>query len=97
MADTDTVVHDESGSRFVLKRGEQELGEAGYITREDGGIVFTHTEIDQELQERGLGSQLVKGALDQLRTSTDARIGATCPFVRKYLAEHPEYEDLTSR
>jgi uncharacterized protein len=97
MADTDTVVHDETGSRFVLKRGDQELGEAGYITREDGGIVFTHTEIDQELQERGLGSQLVKGALDQLRASTDVRIGATCPFVRKYLAEHPEYEDITTR
>jgi uncharacterized protein len=97
MADTDTVVHDEPGSRFVLKRGENEIGEAGYETRPDGGIVFTHTEVDQELQERGLGSILVKGALDQLRASTDVRIGATCPFVRKYLETHPEYNDLTSR
>jgi uncharacterized protein len=93
----DTVVHDESGSRFVLMRGDQELGFAAYETREDGGIVFTHTQVDQELQERGLGSALVKGALDQLRSSTDVRVGATCPFVRRYLAEHPEYEDLTSR
>lgn len=93
----DTVVHDESGSRFVLMRGDQQIGEAGYETREDGGIVFTHTEVDQELQERGLGSILVGGALDQLRTSTDVRIGATCPFVRRYLEEHPEYGDLTSR
>jgi predicted GNAT family acetyltransferase len=93
----DTVVHDESGSRFVLMRGDEELGEAAYITREDGGIVFTHTEIRPEIQERGLGSVLVKGALEQLRTSTDVRIGATCPFVRKYLSDHPEFEDLTSR
>lgn len=93
----DTVVHDESGSRFVLMRGEQELGEAGYETRPDGGIVFVHTEIDENLQERGLGSILVGGALDQLRTSTDVRIGATCPFVRKFLAEHSEYNDLTAR
>jgi uncharacterized protein len=97
MADTDTVIHDESGSRFVLMRGEQEIGATDYETRADGGIVFTHTEVDQELQERGLGSKLVKDALDQLRTSTDVRIGATCPFVRKFLAEHPEYNDLTSR
>lgn len=97
MADTDTVVHDESGSRFVLMRGDEELGGAYYETRPDGGIVFTHTEVDQELQERGLGSALVKGALDQLRTSTNMRIGAACPFVRKFLAEHPEYNDLTSR
>jgi len=97
MADTDTVIHDEAGSRFVLMRGDQELGGAYYETRTDGGIVFTHTEIDQELQERGLGSQLVGAALAQLRTSTTVRIGATCPFVRKFLAEHPEYSDLTSR
>jgi hypothetical protein len=25
------------------------------------------------------------------------RIGATCPFVRRFLSEHPEYEDLTTR
>jgi predicted GNAT family acetyltransferase len=94
---TDTVVHDEEGSRFVLKRGDEEIGFTEYVTREDGGIVFTHTEVDQELQERGLGSALVRGALDQVRTSTAVRIGATCPFVRRFISEHPEYQDLTTR
>jgi predicted GNAT family acetyltransferase len=94
---TDTVVHDEAGSRFVLRRGDEEIGSTEYVTREDGGIVFTHTEVDEELQERGLGSKLVRGALDQVRDSTSVRIGATCPFVRRFLAEHPEYEDLTTR
>jgi predicted GNAT family acetyltransferase len=94
---SDTVVHDAVGSRFVLKRGDEEIGFTEYVTREDGGIVFTHTEVDQELQERGLGSKLVRGALDQVRDSTPVRIGATCPFVRRFLAEHPEYEDLTTR
>lgn len=97
MADTDLVVHDREGSRFVLRRGDQELGEAVYETRDDGGIVFTHTEIDPEVQERGLGSKLVQGALTSLRVETDVRIGATCPFVRRYLAEHREFDDLTSR
>ena len=94
---TDTVVHDEAGSRFVLTRGDEEIGFTEYVTREDGGIVFTHTEVNEELQERGLGSALVRGALDQVRDSTSVRIGATCPFVRRFLAEHPEYEDLTTR
>jgi predicted GNAT family acetyltransferase len=94
---TDTVVHDEAGSRFVLRRGDEEIGFTEYVTREDGGIVFTHTEVDEELQERGLGSKLVRGALDQVRDSTSVRIGATCPFVRRFLAEHPEYEGLTTR
>jgi predicted GNAT family acetyltransferase len=94
---TDTVVHDAAGSRFVLKRGDQEIGFTDYVTRDDGGIVFTHTEVDEELQERGLGSKLVRGALDQVRESTTVRIGATCPFVRRFIAEHPEYQDLTTR
>lgn len=94
---TDTVTHDEAGSRFVLMRDDREIGHTEYVTRDDGGIVFTHTEVDQELQERGLGSTLVRGALDQLRASTSVRIGATCPFVRRFLADHPEYEDLTTR
>jgi predicted GNAT family acetyltransferase len=94
---TDTVVHDEAGSRFVLTRGDEEIGFTEYVTREDGGIVFTHTEVNEELQERGLGSALVRGALDQVRDSTAVRIGATCPFVRRFLSEHPEYEDLTTR
>jgi predicted GNAT family acetyltransferase len=94
---TDTVVHDAAGSRFVLMRGDQEIGLTEYVTRDDGGIVFTHTEVDPSLQERGLGSTLVRAALDDLRVSTNVRIGATCPFVRRFLAEHPEYQDLTTR
>ncbi len=97
MADTDIVSHDHEGSRFVLRRGDRQIGEALYERREDGGIVFTHTEIDPEVQERGLGSQLVNGALTSLRVETDARIGATCPFVKRYLAEHREFDDLTTR
>jgi predicted GNAT family acetyltransferase len=97
MAETDTVVHDEAGSRYVLMRGEAEIGFTEYVTHDDGGIVFTHTEVDPELQERGLGSQLIRAALDDLRASTTVRIGATCPFVRRFLREHPEYQDLTTR
>lgn len=91
------MVHDPDGSRYVLMRGDQELGETVYVTREDGSLDFVHTEIDPAVQERGLGSTLVAGALDQVRSSSDARIIATCPFVKRFLGEHPEYEDLTTR
>jgi uncharacterized protein len=97
MADTDIVSHDREGSRFVLRRGDQQIGEVVYETRDDGSIVFTHTEVDEELQERGLGSQLVQGALTSLREESDARVGATCPFVKRYLEEHREFDDLTTR
>jgi predicted GNAT family acetyltransferase len=94
---TDTVVHDEAGQRYVLMRGEQELGSAYYESGKRGEIVFTHTEVDPELHEHGLGSTLVKAALDDVAANSSARVVASCPFVYKYIAEHDEYQPLTSR
>lgn len=95
--ESDRVEHDTAGSRFVLKRGDEELGETLYVTKDDGTIVFTHTEIDPERHEKGLGSTLVRGALDELRDTTDVRVTATCTFVRHFVAEHPEYQALATR
>lgn len=97
MADGDVVVHDEAGSRYVLMRGDDELGFAAYETGERGELVFTHTEIDPDKQEKGLGSHLVRGALDDVRANSSARVVAKCPFVFRYISEHDEYQDLTSR
>lgn len=91
------VVHDPSRSRYVLRRGDDELGFAEYETGERGEIVFTHTEIDPERQEKGLGSQLVRGALDDVRANSTARVVAKCPFVFKFISTHEEYQDLTRR
>jgi uncharacterized protein len=93
----DTVVHEPENHRYVLKRGDQELGEAVYVDGERGEIVFTHTEIDRALQEKGLGSALAKGALDDVRATTDRKVVAQCPFIFRYISEHDEYQDLTSR
>jgi predicted GNAT family acetyltransferase len=97
MAETDVVEHQPERSRYVLKRGDQVIGETYYEIGPRGELVFTHTEVDQELQEKGLGSKLIRAALDDARASTDARIVAKCPFVFKFISTHPEYQDLTER
>lgn len=94
---SDTVVHDGAGKRYVLMRGEQELGASYYEAGPHGEIVFTHTEIDPAVQEHGLGSVLVKGALDDVEANSTAKVVATCPFVFKYIATHDEYKPLTHR
>jgi uncharacterized protein len=60
-------------------------------------IVFTHTQIDPNRTEHGLGSELVQGELDQIRATTSLRVVAQCPFVAHFIREHPEYQDLLSR
>lgn len=55
--------------------------------RPRGEIVFLHTEIDEDKQEKGVGSQLVRGALDDVLANSTARVLASprfhVPFPRR--------------
>ncbi|HYQ73711.1 GNAT family N-acetyltransferase [Cellulomonas sp.] len=68
------------------------LGVAEY-ERRPGVVVFTHTEVDPRQEGHGIGSTLVREALDAVRAAGE-RIEPRCPFVRAYVEEHPEYRDL---
>jgi predicted GNAT family acetyltransferase len=62
--------------------------------RRDGGVVtIMHTEVPAHVNNKGLGSQLVSGALDLLRAE-GAKVVPLCPFVGAFIAKHPEYADL---
>jgi predicted GNAT family acetyltransferase len=57
-------------------------------------ITFTHTEIDPEYEGAGLGSRLVRTALDDVR-GRELAVLPVCPFVADYIRRHPEdYLDL---
>jgi predicted GNAT family acetyltransferase len=56
-------------------------------------IAFMHTEIGEEWGGRGLGSTLVRGALDDAR-SRGLAVLPYCPFVRSWLERHDDYVDL---
>ena len=60
-------------------------------------IIFTHTVIEADRQEHGLGGELVQGALDQIRSTTTLRVVAQCPFVAHWISTHPDCQDLLSR
>jgi predicted GNAT family acetyltransferase len=66
---------------------------ATYYKIADGVITFIHTEVPPELGGKGVGSALVKGALDQVRAD-GLKVIAECPFVKAYIDKHGEYADL---
>jgi uncharacterized protein len=66
---------------------------ATYYEIADGVITFVHTEVPPELGGKGVGSKLVKGALDQVRAEA-LKVIAQCPFVKGWIDKHPEYADL---
>ena len=60
----------------------------------DGDTIhFTHTMVPREVEGRGVGSRLIKGALDDAR-SRGLRVDPICPFTRHYMNKNPEYLDL---
>jgi uncharacterized protein len=68
---------------------------AGFVKYrlDDGAVVLVHTEIEPDFEGQGLGGQLARGALDDVRRQGKAVI-AVCPFIAGYIDRHDEYADL---
>lgn len=79
--------------RYELSGGVTLLGIARYQPQGENILVFTHTEIDPNQEGQGYGSQLARGALDDVRR-TGKRVVARCEFIAAYIESHPEYRDL---
>lgn len=88
---TEIVQNNEAKHRYELEV-EGHIA-ASYYQLSDNVITFIHTEVPKELEGKGIGSRLVKGALDQVRAS-GLKVVAQCPFVKAYIGKHPEYADL---
>jgi predicted GNAT family acetyltransferase len=90
------VSNQPENSRYILEKDGEQVGVAEY--RQDADtITFTHTAIDEDKRERGMASELVQTALDDVRSNSDRRVIAVCPYVKHWLTEHSEYQDLQSR
>jgi uncharacterized protein len=87
----DTVNNNTPKHRFELEV-EGHLA-AAYYERSGNVITFEHTEVPAELGGKGVGSRLVKGALDQVRAEGLQAI-AQCPFVNAWIGKNPAYADL---
>jgi predicted GNAT family acetyltransferase len=78
-----------------------ELEVEGHLATEhyklDGNVItFEHTDVPKELGGKGVGSKLVQGALDQVRTA-GLKLIPECPFVKAWIEKHPEYADLVKK
>jgi predicted GNAT family acetyltransferase len=87
------VVDNPDAHRYEARSPDGEvLGFSRYRVSGDT-LVFTHTEVDPATEGQGVGSQLVRGALDDVRRR-GLRIVPQCPFVKEFVERHPAYESL---
>ena len=90
-----TVVRRPDERRYELLVAGEPAGELVYRNRGEEVVAFLHTEVDPNIQRRGLGSALVVAALDDAR-ERGLRVVPICPFVDAYIRRHPEYADLVA-
>jgi predicted GNAT family acetyltransferase len=53
----------------------------------------THTEVPTKLEGKGIGSSLVKMALEDIKKK-ELILVPLCPFVALYIKRHPEWKEL---
>ncbi len=77
--------------RYELAIGDR-IAVIAYRLRGDS-ITFTHTEVPEELEGRGIASRLARFALEDAR-ARGLRVVPLCPFVAAYIRRHKDYESL---
>lgn len=84
------VRHNQAKSRYELQTPN---GLAIAVYRQEGDrLHFTHTEVPSADEGHGLGSALVRWALDDSRRR-GFKVVPACSFVVDFVRRHPEYKD----
>jgi predicted GNAT family acetyltransferase len=87
------TVHDHpERSRYEIRDGDEVAGFIDYRL-ELGSIALVHAETLADFSGRGLGRQLVRETLDDLR-ERELDVLPECPFVKDFIASNGEYLDL---
>lgn len=86
-----TITNNTSASRFeaIIE------GKTAVVDYMDRGkmIVFTHTEVPQDLEGQGIAGKIARSALDFAREKGKIVL-PLCPYIAAYIRRHPEYAPL---
>ena len=87
-----TVRDNPDRSRFEIDLGDGSLAIAEY-TLPAGKIIFTHTEVPEAHEGKGIGTTLIRFALDAAR-ERGLRVIPICPFLAAYMQKNADVQDL---
>ncbi|MBC3784508.1 GNAT family N-acetyltransferase [Spirosoma utsteinense] len=92
--DGSVVTDNRHHHRFEMKTGDK-VSIINYTQVDDETLALVHTEVDPSLEGQGIGSQLVKGALDYIDRN-NLKIVPLCRFVSVYIKRHPDWDRVVS-
>ena len=93
MADDVVVTNNPDRTRYEARLGDEVAGFAAYRLS-PGVIAFTHTEVEDRFEGRGVGSALARFALDDVRATGGREVLPLCPFIEAWIERHPDYRSL---
>jgi predicted GNAT family acetyltransferase len=83
----------------AMSRFEMVSGDAmAFVEYRRAGVrmVLTHTEVPEALSGQGVGSKLVSGVLETMRTQ-GMSVVPRCEFVAAFIERHPGYRGLVAK
>jgi uncharacterized protein len=87
-----TVRDNPERKRFEIDLGDGSLAIAEY-TLPAGKIMFTHTEVPEAHEGKGIGTVLIRFALDAAR-ERGLKVIPICPFFAAYMQKNADVQDL---
>lgn len=87
------VTFNESERRYEVNPDDSDETAILQVRRTPEYWTLRHTEVPPEFSGQGVGSALVKAALDGARAA-GVRVKPVCPFTAAYIKRNQEYVDL---
>lgn len=83
------------GNRYAAYIDGRPAGRISVVPVRDT-VLITHIEVTPDAHDVGVGSLLMRRALDDIRAEGNTAL-ALCPYARRWVDLHPSYRDVVRR
>ena len=84
-----------AGSFYIDEAGER-IAEITYNVRPDNTLNINHTEVDEKLQGKNIGFELVEKVVEYAREK-QMKVYPSCSFAAKVFVKHPSFNDVLKK
>lgn len=90
-----TIQQQDNGKKgsFYIEENGNRLAEMVYTWAGEKVFIVEHTEVDESLEGKGIGKQLVHHMVEFAR-SNGLKVIPLCPFTKAVLDRKPEWQDV---
>jgi predicted GNAT family acetyltransferase len=85
--------HTNDKGTFFINDGDKIIAEMVYSTRPGGEMIIEHTEVDNALKGKNIGTELVDRAVEYAKAN-NMKIVPVCRFANAIIRRNPAYKNL---